>query len=39
VSVKDRTVALRSAETKIEVLKSSVSEVTERSGESSAGES
>ena len=39
VSVKDRTVALRSAETKIEVLKSAVSEITERSGESTAAES
>jgi preprotein translocase subunit YajC len=32
VSVKDRTVALRSAETKLEVLKSAVSEITERGG-------
>ena len=39
VSVKDRTVALRSAETKIEVLKSAVSEITERSGEATAAES
>jgi preprotein translocase subunit YajC len=39
VSVKDRTVSLRSAETKIEVLKSAVSEITERSGESTAAES
>jgi preprotein translocase subunit YajC len=39
VSVKDKTVALRSAETKLEVLKSSVSEVTERAGESNASES
>lgn len=39
VSVKDRTVAIRSADTKMEVLKSSVSEITERSGESSSEES
>ncbi|MDB6016114.1 MAG: preprotein translocase subunit YajC [Pedosphaera sp.] len=32
VSVKDKSVALRSAETKLEVLKSAVSEITERSG-------
>jgi preprotein translocase subunit YajC len=36
VSVKDRTIALRSAETKLEVLKSAVSEITERSGAESA---
>jgi len=30
VSVKDRTVALRSADTKIEVLKSAVTEIVER---------
>jgi len=30
VSVKDRTVSLRSADTKIEVLKSAVNEITER---------
>jgi preprotein translocase subunit YajC len=35
VSVKEKTVALRSAETKLEVLKSAISEITERSGESS----
>ncbi|MDB6108477.1 MAG: yajC, partial [Pedosphaera sp.] len=32
VSVKDKSVSLRSAETKLEVLKSTVSEITERSG-------
>ncbi len=32
VSVKDRTISLRSAETKLEVLKSAVSEITERAG-------
>ena len=30
VSVKDKTVAIRSADTKLEVLKSAVSEITER---------
>jgi preprotein translocase subunit YajC len=39
VSVKDKTVAIRSVETKLEVLKSAVTEVTERSGEASAVES
>jgi preprotein translocase subunit YajC len=39
VSVKDRTVSIRSADTKMEVLKSSVSEITERSGETSSSES
>jgi preprotein translocase subunit YajC len=39
VSVKERTVSLRSAETKLEVLKSAVSEITERAGEATAGES
>ena len=33
LSVKDKSIAIRSAETKLEVLKSSVAEVTERSGE------
>jgi preprotein translocase subunit YajC len=32
VSVNEKTVALRSAETKLEVLKSTISEITERSG-------
>jgi len=36
VSVKDKTLAVRSAETKLEVLKSAVTEITERAGESSA---
>lgn len=34
VSVKDRTVTLRSADTKLEVLKSAIAEVTDRSGDS-----
>jgi len=38
VSVKERTIALRSAETKLEVLKSAISDVTER-GETSSSES
>jgi len=33
VSVKDKTVAIRSAETKLEVLKSAITEITDRSGE------
>lgn len=36
LSVKDRTVTIRSADTKLEVLKSAVSEVTERAGESAS---
>jgi preprotein translocase subunit YajC len=39
VSVKDRTVAIRSADTKLEVLKSSVSEITERAGAANPSES
>ena len=35
VTVKDKTVSIRSADTKMEVLKSAVAEITERSGESS----
>ena len=35
LAVKERTVTLRSAETKLEVLKSAVSEITEKSGDSS----
>ena len=35
VTVKERTVSLRSADSKMEVLKSAISEVTERGGESS----
>lgn len=38
VAIKDRTVSLRSAETKLEVLKSAVSDITERGGESSSAE-
>ena len=33
LTIKDKTVSLRSADTKLEVLKSAVAEVTERSGE------
>lgn len=36
VSVKEKSVAIRSADTKLEILKSAVSEITERGGESSA---
>ena len=32
VSVKDRTVSVRSAETKLELLKSAITEITERAG-------
>jgi preprotein translocase subunit YajC len=39
VSVKDRTVAIRSADTKLEVLKSSVSEITERANGANPAES
>ena len=35
VAVKDKTVSIRSADTKLEVLKSAVTEITERSGEPS----
>ena len=35
VSVKDKTISLRSADAKLEVLKSAVTEVTERAGEAS----
>lgn len=38
VSVKERTIALRSAETKLEILKSAIAEVTER-GDSGSSES
>jgi preprotein translocase subunit YajC len=34
ITVKEKTVSLRSADAKFEVLKSAVSEITERSGES-----
>ncbi len=36
VAVKDKTLSLRSADTKLEVLKSAVSEITDRSGDSTA---
>ena len=36
LTVKEKTVTLRSADTKLEVLKSAVSEVTEKGGESSS---
>jgi preprotein translocase subunit YajC len=39
VAVKERTVSMRSAETKLEVLKSAVTDISERGGESSASES
>ena len=35
LSIKDRSVSIRSADTKLEILKSAVAEVTEHSGESS----
>src|SRR5881296_3729457 len=35
VSVKEKTVSIRSADTKLEILKSAVTEITERSGEPS----
>jgi preprotein translocase subunit YajC len=35
VSVKDKTLSIRSADTKLEILKSAVTEITERSGEPS----
>lgn len=35
VTVKDRSVSIRSADTKLEVLKTAVSEITEREGEPS----
>jgi preprotein translocase subunit YajC len=35
LSIKDKSVSLRSADTKLEVLKSAIAEVTERGGESS----
>jgi preprotein translocase subunit YajC len=33
LSLKDKTISIRSSETKLEILKSAVAEVTERSGE------
>ena len=38
VAIKDRTISLRSADTKLEILKSAVSDITERSGEASTAE-
>jgi preprotein translocase subunit YajC len=35
LSIKDKSLSIRSADTKLEILKSAVSEVTERGGESS----
>jgi preprotein translocase subunit YajC len=35
LSIKDRSVSIRSADTKLEILKSAVAEVTDRGGESS----
>jgi|ERR1043166_7199185 len=35
VSVKDKTLSIRSADTKLEILKSAVTEITERAGEPS----
>jgi preprotein translocase subunit YajC len=34
LSVKDKSISIRSAETKLEILKSAITEVTDRSGES-----
>ena len=39
VSVKEKTVSIRSADTKLELLKGAIASVTERSGESEAKES
>ncbi len=39
LTVKEKTVSIRSADTKLEVLKSAITDITERSGESSASES
>jgi preprotein translocase subunit YajC len=36
ISVKEKTVSIRSSDAKLEILKSAVSEITERSGEASA---
>jgi preprotein translocase subunit YajC len=38
VAIKDRTLSMRSADTKIEILKSAVSDITERSGEATTAE-
>jgi preprotein translocase subunit YajC len=39
LSIKDKTVSIRSADTKLEVLKSAISDVTERGGEASEAKS
>jgi len=39
VSVKEKTAAIRSSETKLEILKSSIVEITERVAESNGGQS
>jgi len=39
LSIRDKSVSIRSAETKLEILKSAVAEVTERSSESSESKS
>lgn len=39
LSVKEKTVSIRSADTKLEILKSSVSQLTERAGEGSESNS
>ena len=39
VAVKDKTVSLRSADTKLEVLKSAVTDITERAGENNEAKS
>jgi preprotein translocase subunit YajC len=39
VTVKDKSVSIRSADTKLEVLKSAIAEITEREGEPSAAAS
>jgi preprotein translocase subunit YajC len=39
LSIKDRTISIRSAETKLEVLKSTVAEITDRTGDASESKS
>jgi preprotein translocase subunit YajC len=39
VGVKDKSLSIRSADTKLEILKSAVSEITERAGEAAASQS
>ena len=38
VAVKDKTLSMRSADTKLEILKSAISDITERGGEAAAAE-